>query len=81
MLTIFCHFFEPLRQIDQMRSILAEYARGNTQSVQILARAHDMRYQAKVNTNKHISYLKCYLGLPLKKSMELQSTIMYIDRC
>lgn len=35
-------------QIDQMRNILAEYARGNTQSVQMLARAHDMRYQAKV---------------------------------
>lgn len=35
-------------QIDQMRNVLAEYARGNTQSVQMLARAHDMRYQAKV---------------------------------
>lgn len=35
-------------QIDQMRNVLAEFARGNTQSVQMLARAHDMRYQAKV---------------------------------
>lgn len=31
-----------------MRNVLAEYARGNTQAVQMLARAHDMRYQAKV---------------------------------
>lgn len=44
------YFFFPhvCLQIDQMRNILAEYARGNTQSVQMLARAHDMRYQAKV---------------------------------
>lgn len=47
---VFYYFFlsHVCLQIDQMRNVLAEYARGNTQSVQMLARAHDMRYQAKV---------------------------------
>ena len=31
-----------------MRKMLAEFVRGDTQSIQMLARAHDMRYQAKV---------------------------------
>lgn len=66
-----------MRQIDQMRSILAEYARGNTQSVQILARAHDMRYQAKVNTNKHIS---CYLGLTQSEEIHGITEYNYVYR-
>ena len=38
-----------LLQMDTMHSMLARYSRGETASVSILARAHDMRYEAQVN--------------------------------
>ena len=36
-------------QLDQVQNMLAQYVRGGTQSISLLARAHDMRYQAVVS--------------------------------
>ncbi|XP_061164855.1 uncharacterized protein LOC133173822 [Saccostrea echinata] len=46
------HLDDIKTKINHMRTVLAEYARGNTQSVQMLARAHDMRYQAKFSKSR-----------------------------
>ena len=36
-------------QMDMMHGMLARYSRGETASVSILARAHDLRYEAQVS--------------------------------
>ena len=38
-----------LLQLDQVQSMLAEYVRAGTESVSLLARAHDLRYKAVVS--------------------------------
>ena len=40
--------FHVCLQINKMFTLVAEYARNETVSVGMLARAHDMRYQAQV---------------------------------
>ena len=41
----------PFPQMDTMHGMLARYSRGETASVSILARAHDLRYEAQVTNS------------------------------
>ena len=40
--------------------MLAQYLRGGTQSISLLARAHDMRYQAVVSLNLDLVLIILY---------------------
>ncbi|XP_046374919.2 uncharacterized protein LOC124148036 [Haliotis rufescens] len=46
------HIKEIQQKIDMMHSMMARYLRGETQSVSMLARAHDLRYEAKFSKNR-----------------------------
>ncbi|XP_067648809.1 uncharacterized protein [Haliotis asinina] len=46
------HIKEIQQKIDMMHGMMARYLRGETQSVSMLARAHDLRYEAKFSKNR-----------------------------
>lgn len=76
------HLDDIKKKIDQMRNVLAEYARGNTQSVQMLARAHDMRYQAKFSKSRRQRILdkRVAKNMPHLQSAQAQLDQIQLDR-
>lgn len=76
------HLDDIKKKIDQMRNVLAEYARGNTQSVQMLARAHDMRYQAKFSKSRRqrIVDKRVAKNMPHLQSAQAQLDQLQLDR-
>uniref|UniRef100_K1PRM0 Integrator complex subunit 9 n=1 Tax=Magallana gigas TaxID=29159 RepID=K1PRM0_MAGGI len=76
------HLDDIKKKIDQMRNVLAEFARGNTQSVQMLARAHDMRYQAKFSKSRRQRILdkRVAKNMPHLQSAQAQLDQIQLDR-